>query len=107
MGFWPFHNRGLVNTSGGRDGIIIAYMRSADSYNIVTNLEYTYNIILEIKEVYNDKFFSKVEVVNIPYNSSDYSIMNIFNPWVDGKKIHWLQPDRIFDRDKKLEDILK
>ena len=102
---------GLVDgVKNRREGLI--YISSSDydgkSYSIRSD-KTGYNAIFEVKEIYNDKQLSKVEIVNIPYNicKRGDKITEYFNPWVDTTKIHWLSPSIPVDRDNKLSEILK
>lgn len=71
-----------------------------------------FNVILEVKEIFCDKSLSKIKVVDIPFNKSDYSKRKILNSkhfcvWIENKNIYWLSPPTDVDRDNKLKEILK
>jgi|GEM_PF-3857324 len=104
-----FKKNGFVDKVKDRRLGLIFIKQESYSYYIISRTgpnPQNYNMILEVKEIFNDKIYSKVDIVNIPFNSSDKEIKN-FNPWIDSSKIHWLSPSKPVDRDNKLSEILK
>ena len=72
----------------------------------------SYNTIVEVVEVYRDKTLSKIEAINVPFNSTDYSNSRILKDrylpvWTESENIYWLSPPIDVDRDNKLKEILK
>jgi len=112
---WPFtKNIGLVDkVINKRVGILfldIGYSSISikEQARVIKN-QTNYNAIVEVMEIYNDKIFSKIQVINIAYNSSDKSnryISRRLKKWVESYDIHWLSPSVPIDRDNKLEELL-
>lgn len=101
-------NKGIEDkVTNKRVGLIFA---SASEYSFsISNKSSSYNVILEVVEIYNDIELSKLKVTYVPYNKSDVSerkIFKNFNPWVKNTFVHWLKPSIPVDRDNKLNDIL-
>lgn len=110
---------GLIdNVKDRRIGLIyLKHSDNYDSYHMITIPSFIkvgkygvsdYNIILEVKEIFNDKELSKVEIIHIPYNTCDAGkkCLSKFNPWVESSIVYWLSPSIPIDRDNKLNEIL-
>ncbi len=103
-------NIGLVdNVTNRREGLLFIQHDSSDDDYRITDHKGNYNAIFEIKEIYNDKILSKVEIINVIFNrcARKDAVTNNFNPWIDSTRIHWLSPSTPIDRDNKLNEILK
>lgn len=101
---------GLVdNVTDRREGLVFLLHDSSDDDYRITDHKSNFNVIYEIREIYNDKVLSKVEIINIPYNrcARKDSVTQNFNPWIHSDRIHWLSPSTPIDRDNKLNEILK
>lgn len=113
-----FRKKGLVdNIENKRIGILYLKIQyeSGNQAGVVIISPFnsgTYNAIAEVKEIYCDKLLSKIKVVNIAFNNSNYTKRNIlkskhFPVWIESKKIYWLSPPDDINRDNKLKEILK
>jgi len=108
---WFFSkNIGLIDgVKDRRVGILFIDKSYANTYYI-RNKDASYNIVIEVREIYNDKVFSKIEVIKIAFNKSDYKnseVISKLNPWIESKNIYWLSPSTEVNRDNKINDILK
>jgi len=95
--------------SDRREGLLFIQHDSSDDDYRVVDYKSNYNVIYEVKEIYNDKILSKVEIINVPFNRClrKDAVTNNFNPWIDSTRVHWLSPSTPVDRDNKLNEILK
>lgn len=101
-------NRGLLdNVKNRRVGLLFV---NQDGYGTPSiGHDKSFNSILEVEEVFNDKVFSKISVISVAYNNSSKSgsyIRRNINPWIKSDQIHWLSPIVEIDRDNKLNDLL-
>ena len=115
---WFCKNKGIVDSVSDKDrriGIIFLKFSntfSSDQYTIVEkskNTNLIHNVVMEVREVFNDKDFSKIEIIKISYNNSKFSnrkIRKSIDTWILSDKIHWLTPSTPVDRNNKLNEIL-
>ena len=103
---WFSENKGLVdNVTDRRVGLLFI----EQGYSSHISNKDRCNVIIEVTEIYNDKVFSKIEVIKVAYNKSDMkdsAILKKLNPWIESIKIHWLSPSTPVDRNNKLNEIL-
>lgn len=101
-------NKGLVDkVKNRRVGLLFVNQGSYRTTSI--GHENSFDVILEVEEIFNDKIFSKISVISVAYNNSSkssYYIRKNINPWIKSEKIHWLSPMAQIDRDNKLNDLL-